>query len=217
LKEWLYNYHSIGINRDIPNDSKKYLYEVKSLELSNNYTTGNIERISKKELNDGIIGNSSYSFDNIFTVIENTLKTSNKTCLAMHHYELNGEAKQLVGLFINDRSNFITMINPKITSKSIKDIIQVKYGNKVINRYKYIFVSFYYDLLYENKANSMYYINEKTIIVNKPSLSETSFFEKIYNVFDKNHLKKKRFVKFEKRFHNEYSVCLQTVIEEFNK
>lgn len=191
----------------------KYIYSIKSLELNPNYTIGKTQLISEKELNGQFIKSSVFSFDDIFGAMENTLRSSNSTCVAMHHYKLNEPAKQMVGMLINNKTDFIMFVNPTIEAKSINDQVHVRFRNSTTKRFQYIWVNFYFDLMYgRDRDDGLYVYNNERLLVKRASwFGVSAIFERFY----KGHVPKSRFVKVNMRLHNEYSICIQNIMDEF--
>lgn len=198
----------------IEEDVKRFVYGINSIELNDNYTIGKTKQVTDKELKNQRFYDSEYRIDDIFRGMENTLRSTKSLCIAMHHYKLNEYPKQLVGILINNRTDFVNLINPKIETKSINEIVNVIHRNNTISRYQYVTVSFYYDLFYAGEySDDIYVHNGEKIILKKKEHNYA--IQRIFDIFYKSHIPKKRFVKMEKRFHNEYSICIQNIIAEF--
>jgi hypothetical protein len=191
----------------------RYIYGIKSLELNSNYTTKKSTQISEKELNNQSIKSSMFSFEDIFKGMENTLRSTNTTCIAMHHYKLSETPRQLAGMLINNRTDFIGFINPVIDAQSLKQEVFVRYRNNTVSRFQYVWIHFYHDLVYGREYESGDYMHHGNgfQIKKENQYGVFSVFERFY----KSHVPKKRFVKVGMRLHNEYSICMQNIIEEF--
>ena len=207
------NYENVEIVQ-VEQQASRFIYGVKTLELDQNYTTGLVIPVTEANLKKQITG-SQYSFDDMFRGMENTLKSTNSVCVAMHHYKLKENALQLAGLLINNHTDFINLINPSIRAKSNKNQVQIMYRGHKTNRYQYVWVDFYHDMSYAQECDEEKIIhNGNTLRLDGTCKRKVDWiFSRFYSKVQHN----KRFVKMTIKLHNEYAVCIQTIIEEFTK
>lgn len=182
----------------------------KTLKLNKKYVFKKIVDVSIKEMKQGNF-NSMHNFNELFFIMENTLRILKKTCISMHHYSHEGVSRKIVGVLINNESDFITMINPKVIGKSKETIEIVCKGGEKIKKPKYVWIEFYHDLIY-NKKKKKQKSGTYVIGLNKIKLQ----FKQQYDYFRNTLNPKEKYSLQDKQFHDKIGVCLQIIIDQFN-
>lgn len=78
------------------------------------------EDVTEKELKDGYIGD--IYLEEIFGMMKNFLKKNNKTCVSFDYFDHKSNNKKIIGFLINNRKDFVNMINPKIIGQEEKKL-----------------------------------------------------------------------------------------------
>jgi len=150
--------------------------------------------VTMNELENGL--NSTFTFNEGFYIMEKYLRNNNKTCISIDYFNIKNNNKKIAGLLINNKKDFLPIINPRITGHEIHNttvkINDECHKNKTITLHKSIIVDYIYYEKYnrKNKDFIKYYI-------------------KFFN-------KKIDFIHNINQFEGNPSNCLEILIKKFN-
>lgn len=153
------------------NPTPKSTYQVKrNVDFIKYPKVTHFEDVTEQELNQGYI--EQYYIEELFSILEFYLRNENKTCVSLDYVKMKNNKKKLIGVLINNKKDFIPMINPRITG--FEDVnVTTKATNfcspnstTIFNMRKsiivdYIYYQYYSNVPIEGMVHSSYMVGSK--------------------------------------------------------